>query len=159
MKTRNDITELEPSGSHSGAQVARHGISQEGGRYAILLSLAMSAGIRAIQHSTSSRTSWLIRNPHELWDAQWVCCAAGELMGQGSNRGFSLFLCCEGMVGAVRWWLWRYPVGACQELLGLPFILPDEAISLRRETTCPWQGTESGEEMVGPTSSCSIGAG
>ena len=57
------------------------------------LSSVVSAGICAIQHSTSSRTSGLTRNPHELQDAH-----SHILWGRGATRGFHFFCCVKA------WW-------------------------------------------------------
>lgn len=105
-------SELEPSGSHSGTWAACHGISQERECYAIVSSSAMSAGICAIQHSTSSRTSWLIRNPHELQNAH-----SHVLWGSGTIQGFHFFCCVkawwgllDGSYGGAQW----VPARICQ---------------------------------------------
>lgn len=56
--------------------------------------------------------------------------------GAGEKHGVYTFVLCGGLVGVVRWWLWRCPVGACQELSRFPFVLLGGEISLHQETTC-----------------------
>lgn len=58
------------------------------------LNFGHEGSIRATQHSTSSRTSWLIRNPHELWDAP-----SHMLWGRGATWGFCFFYCFKARQG------------------------------------------------------------
>lgn len=89
---RQEISELDLSGSHFGARAAWRGISQEGGCYAIVSISAMRAAF--MPHSTSSRTSWLIGNPHELWHAP-----SHMLWGRGATWGFCFFCCVKALQG------------------------------------------------------------
>lgn len=136
--TRNDISELSPSGSHSSARAACHGIAQGG---VVLLSQGQPWARAFVPYSTALH----LRHPGSLGTRKScgilppTCCGAGE------QHGFFPFSGAWRHAGAV-----RGHGGACQQLSGLLFVLLDGEIPLGREKTCPLWGMESRRRWSGP---------